>query len=378
MEPTVLHIFSGDLWAGAEVMIHSLLTQMRLNNQARLIALSMNEGVLTGKLRAAGVETQVISEARFSFPSLLLRASRLFRARRIDVIHSHRYKENLLAFFLGQFLHVTPLIATIHGLPEQSHSQKAHTNLVLKLDRFLLRRLFSNVVAVSHDMKRRLVKSHRFSPGHVSVIHNGTRTAHSLCRDDGMSSPAPCPHAFHIGSVGRLVPVKDFELFLRIAAEITRQCQNVRFSILGDGPCKREVEEKADRLGLNGCFSLLSTRQDAGPYYRTLDVYLNTSLHEGIPMSVLEAMAYGVPVVAAKVGGLSEVIADGRDGFLVEGRNPEDYVRRCVDLIENPSLRYSIRESALRRVESDFSAGRMAREYNSLYLSLLGHRSHAS
>jgi glycosyltransferase involved in cell wall biosynthesis len=113
-------------------------------------------------------------------------------------------------------------------------------------------------------------------------------------------------------------------------------------------------------------------------YYKSLDIYLNTSLHEGIPMSVLEAMACGVPVVAAKVGGLAEIIADGRDGFLVESRNPEDYARRCADLIGDMNLRQSVRESAVRRVESDFSAGRMTRDYTSLYLSLLGYQSYVS
>jgi glycosyltransferase involved in cell wall biosynthesis len=175
-----------------------------------------------------------------------------------------------------------------------------------------------------------------------------------------------------------LVPVKDFELLLEIASKITQHVENACFSILGDGPCRRNLEERAKCLGLNGHFSVLPPIHHPASYYKSLNIYLNTSLHEGIPMSVLEAMAYGVPVVAAKVGGLSEVIVDGRDGFLVEGRNPEDYVRRCVDLIENANLRYDICEAAIRRVKADFSAGRMAREYNSLYLSLLGSPSYAS
>ena len=369
--PTVLHIFSGDLWAGAEVMIHSLLAQLNLDDQVRLIALSMNEGVLTGKLRAGGVETHVIPEARFSFPHIFLRAARLLRSGRIDIIHSHRYKENLLAILLGKCLRVKGLIATVHGLPEATPSHEGPSHLLTRLDTFLLQRCFSHVVAVSHDIKSRMTNARQFTNGSMSVIHNGIPPVQCSPPSDNSNATTQTPHGIHIGSVGRLVPVKDFTLFLEIAARITQDAENVRFSILGDGPCRGEIEEKADRLGLNGRFSLLSPRQDPVPYYRTLDIYLNTSLYEGIPMSVLEAMACGVPVVAPRVGGLSEIISDSQDGFLVEGRNPEGYARRCVDVIRDANLRTRIRESASRRIQSEFSAARMAQDYSSRYVSLL-------
>ncbi len=369
--PTVLHIFSGDLWAGAEVMIHNLLTQIRLDNQVRPIALSMNEGVLTGKLRAVGVETHVIPEATFSFPGILTKAARLFRSRRIDVIHSHRYKENLLAVLLGGFLGIKALIATVHGLPEDTPSHEDPSHLLRRLDTFLIQRCFSHVVAVSHDIKTRMTKARQFTNGSISVIHNGIPPMHYSSPSNDSSLTIQKPHGVHIGSVGRLVPVKDFVLFLEIATRIAQDVQNVRFSILGDGPCKPDIEEKADRLGLNGRFSLLSTRQDPVPYYRTLDIYLNTSLHEGIPMSVLEAMACSVPVIAPRVGGLSEIISDSRDGFLVEGRNPDDYVQRCIDVIRDDNLRARFRVSASRRIHSDFSAVRMAQDYSSRYVTLL-------
>lgn len=369
--PTVLHIFSGDLWAGAEVMIHNLLAQLRLGNQDRLIALSMNEGVLTGKLRAVDVETHVIPEARFSFPRILLRAARLLRSRRIEIIHSHRYKENLLAVLLGRILRVKSLIATVHGLPESISGQEGPSDTMTHLNTVLLRRCFSQVVTVSHDIKRRMVEACDFMDASILVIHNGIPPIDCSSLSHHSSSIPEKHHDFHIGSVGRLVPVKDFPLFLEIAARLSSHVDNARFSILGDGPCRGELEEIADRLGLNGRFSLMSSGQDPVPYYRTLDIYLNTSLHEGIPMSVLEAMACGIPVIAPRVGGLPEIIADGEDGFLVEGRNPEDYVRRCVDMIRDANLRTRIRESASRRIQSDFSAARMTQDYYSRYVSLL-------
>ena len=98
---TVLHIFSGDLWAGAEVMIFNLLSRLHEDGAVKVIALSLNEGVLVDKLRALGISTSVIPEKSHTFRAILRHATRLLKDTPIDVIHSHRYKENLLAWRLA-------------------------------------------------------------------------------------------------------------------------------------------------------------------------------------------------------------------------------------------------------------------------------------
>jgi glycosyltransferase involved in cell wall biosynthesis len=104
-------------------------------------------------------------------------------------------------------------------------------------------------------------------------------------------------------------------------------------------------------------------------FYAGIDIYLNTSLHEGIPMSVLEAMAHGLPVVAPAVGGIVEIIEDGVEGFLVEGRSPQAFAKKCI-LLQDGELRLKMGRAARARVEKAFSAQAMAQEYYRLYREL--------
>jgi len=368
---TILHIFSGDLWAGAEVMIFNLLQQLRDNYGAKIVALSMNEGVLTCKLRKLGIETHVIPENTYSLLGILRNAIVLFRGKHIDAIHSHRYKENLLARMLGTFLGIRLLITTLHGLPEPFVGEKWIGRTIAKVNYFVLRHFFGSIVSVSQDIATRLMGSFRFKAENLCVVHNGINSAHTF----EPNGPAAAEHqeskVFHIGTVGRLVPVKGFELFLEVAAEIMQQIQNVRFSILGDGPLRDKLVQRARGLRIEERIEFLMPRRDPVPYYRSLDIYLNTSFHEGIPMSILEAMACGVPAVASKVGGLSEVISHGKEGFLVEGREPKQYATVCVQIIGEKDLRNMLAQNSIARIQKDFSAVSMAEKYHSLYMNMV-------
>ncbi|MGH9429451.1 MAG: glycosyltransferase, partial [Terriglobia bacterium] len=106
-------------------------------------------------------------------------------------------------------------------------------------------------------------------------------------------------------------------------------------------------------------------------YYASLDVFLNTSVHEGIPLSILEAMCCGKPVVAAKVGGIPEIISDGKDGYLVEGRTPRNFAEPCLRLIKDKELRLTMGKSAIEKVQTCFGARLMADRYRRLYDEVL-------
>ena len=362
---TVLHIFSGDLWAGAEVVIFNLLSRLHKEDGPRVVALSLNEGVLVDKLRAAGIVTHVIPEARHSFVGILWRAARLLKGTPIAAIHSHRYKENLLAWLLARWLGVGKLITTIHGMPESATHSGREARLARwrsRLDFFVIKRGFGCAVAVSEEMKRTLVNQHGFREERVHVIRNG----------GVFPALAPAPSGsgracFHIGTVARMVPVKGLDLFLDVAARVRREAPVVRFSLLGDGPLRDELAQRATALSLRDCVEFLTPRPDPFPYYQSLDLYLNTSRHEGIPLSVIEAMACGTPVVSSAVGGIPEIMTDGEHGFLVKGRDANSFAARCISLMGDDPLRRTMGERASAWARSRFSAAAMARAYHRLY-----------
>jgi L-malate glycosyltransferase len=347
-------------------MIYHLLRELHSCRGLHVIALSLNEGVLTERLRATGVEVKVLPEAELSFPQIFVKALRLSRQRRVRLIHAHRRKENLLALLLARSLGLNTLVTTLHGLPEHAYGKEngRRRRLQTAIHFHLLRRYFTKTVAVSREIETRLHHEFGFKPGRTAVIHNGI--------DPGRFAPAEKrigrTGGFHVGSVGRLVPVKDYDFFLEVAAELKKSLPEVRFSILGDGPLQEELQSRARARGLQDQLVFVPPVANPACFYRDLDLYLNTSRHEGIPLSILEAMLCGVPVVAPRVGGIPEIIADGSEGVLVGEREPQAFAAACLDLLSNRNRRDELASRGCERVSEIFNVQQMVLKYRNLYL----------
>jgi glycosyltransferase involved in cell wall biosynthesis/protein-tyrosine-phosphatase len=360
----VCHLFSGDLWAGSEVAIFNLLSSLARDPSLSVLAVSLNEGELTDRLRGAGIPTHVIPESQHGLAGILARAAQILRGTDVHVLHSHRYKENVLAALLATWLRIPTLITTIHGLPESpttSTREARRARWRARLDYWIVRRMFSTAVAVSDEMKGVLTRQYRLRPDRVDVIRNGGRFP---LRAAPTRSPGD---AFHIGTVGRMVPIKGLDLFLDAAAALRRQTPRVRFSILGDGPLRDDLARQARELGIDDCLDFVAPRPDPFAYYNSLDVYVNTSHHEGLPLSVVEAMACGKPIVSAAVGGIPEVVTHGEHGFLVQEREAGRFADWYLTLMRDDSLRTTMGERAATMAHSRLSAQAMADAYRGLY-----------
>ncbi len=358
---SVVHVFSGDLWAGAEVMIFNLLSELNRDSNIQLTAISLNSGKLTKMLAQEGVDTIIISERTYSFLALCKKISAQVKKLNADIIHSHRYKEDLLAFLASKATGGTRLVTTMHGMPE-SYAAGSIRFFKHKAHFTFLKWCFDTVVIVSGDMKERLVKNDGFGTGKLKVIHNGIKCLENQSRVHEPNS------TFHIGSVGRLVPVKDYDFFLLVVANIATQMENVHFSILGNGPLRQSLKLKIKALNIEDKVELLAARPDPWGYYKSLDLYLCTSIHEGLPLSILEAMATGTTVVAPRVGGIPEIIEDGVSGILTNTRNVAVISSLCIKLLKDEDKRYSIEANAFNRIKKAFTAHKMTEHYKDVYL----------
>jgi L-malate glycosyltransferase len=364
---TILHVCSGDLWAGAERMAWTLLKELRSDPDKKLVALILNEGALSRMLRALGVETWVVSEHDNSFVQLVRKSRKCLRGRNIDIIHGHGYKENLLSAFLLLLGNAAYCCATIHGLPESSRRLDGMRRVKHKLTNIvnilILKHMFRQVVAVSRDIRRVLPHQKGLKQAVTHVIHNGIDLT-----DWEHFRPVPrIDERVHIGTVGRMVPVKRFDRFLAIATEVVRRNQNIRFSILGDGPLKEDLAILIKRLALDKSVTLETPQEDPRAYYHSLDVYMNTSDHEGIPLSILEAMASKKPIIAPRVGGIPEIISHGEEGYLLDGGRADEFVRYCLALSADGNRRRTMGEKGNQTVVSRFSSKTMSNAYKTLY-----------
>ena len=358
------HIISGDLWAGAEVMAYHLLKGLQAYDGLDLSAILLNEGRLAEEFRKFRIKVHVVDESKTSFLDTLLTIRRILIEHPPDLIHSHRYKENILAFLISRSFPDCKLMVTQHSKPEiypKQTSLKHH--LISKCNFFVLSRYFHPVVGVSQEIGRTLVKQYGFREGQVCMIHNGIELPKIPPKRDNREK-------FVIGSSGRLFSVKDYPLMVEIAKVILKKTDKIHFELAGEGPERANIQSLIKSYRLNGVFNLKGHLENISAFYCGLDLYLNTSINEGIPMSILEAMANGLPVVAPNVGGLSEVVDNEVQGYLLEERNPEAFAEKCLYLHRNKALRQRMSQAARERIVQSFSIERMVEQYYKLYVSL--------
>ena len=361
----VCHFISGDLWAGAEVMIFNLLKILCKNKYLNIFVVILNDGRLCEELRNSNIKVFVLDEKKTPFIILSYKIYKIIKLIQPDIIHSHRYKENILSFFNKMIFNCRKIVTTQHGMPEYFGGKRSiHHTVVTRLNFFLMKHTFDRLTCVSNDIKNRLSNLIGIKNEVLTVIHNGIKipAEGKVLNPDG---------PFRIGTAGRLFPVKDYPLFIKIAKRILVNNQNVQFLLAGDGPDRNCLRYLVDNYQISKNFKLLGHVENMDSFYGRLDLYLNTSIHEGIPMSVLEAMAHGLPIIAPKTGGLCEIVEDGKSGYLINSREPKEFADVCLNIIKDSKLYRNLSIGAHNRVSTAFSADHMAECYSRLYEELL-------
>lgn len=278
---------------------------------------------------------------------------RIIRTRRIDIVHSHDYKTNLLAWLLSKVEPITPL-STVHGWT--GHSRR-EAWLYYPADKRVLAR-FPRLVAVSGDIRRELIR-HGAKPDRVTTILNGID--HRRFRRDPARTPeirrvlGYGPEHLVVGAVGRAEPQKRFDLLVEAVASLVGTWPQLRLLIVGDGSQRETLQAQVARLGLAGHVSLAGHRNDIPDLHHAMDLFVQSSDYEGTPNAVLEAMALGTPVVATDVGGTAELIRDGVDGRIISPGSAQGLAAAIGAALANPDERRAHATHARHRVETVLS-----------------------
>lgn len=330
----------------------------------KVSAVLLNEGQLTEKLKEIGINVFVIDESKNSVPVIIMKLIKLIKKHKFNVLHSHRYKENFIAALVSLFFNRLPIVTTLHGLPEILGAKSSLMyRFISELNYKILQIKFSSVVSVSFGVTNFLLSRCRLSEDKVITIHNG------IAVPDFKVQSKNSNEKFVIGTAGRLFPVKNFNLLLDIACRL--KDHNIVFKIAGDGPERAELEKKCRRLCLEENVIFCGNVKDMQGFYSNLDLYINTSLHEGIPISILEAMCFFIPIVAPRVGGIPEIINEGKEGFLINPSDIKGFADACYLLYTNQPLRNEMSFNARKRVQESFTVESCAQSYRSLYESLV-------
>ena len=357
----VLHVVSGDLWAGAEAQVAALVAELTRDPGLQLHAVVLNRGQLERRLCAAGVDVTVLDEAHLNAWQVFRGIRQLVRDFRPDVIHTHRGKENVLgglaAWFEGRVS-----LRTVHGASEHRPPVwRLNKQAIRWLDGYSERHWQQASVAVSDELGQRL-RTKR--PGiAIEVIHNGIDLDALAALREHHCARGLGHRPTRVAFLGRLVPVKRVDLFLEMAGKcLDAVSGDLTFDVVGEGPLAAELRSLADRLGLQDRVTFHGFRPDAVALLADVDALVFTSDHEGTPMAALEAIAIGVSVVARAVGGLPEMLSGVAGCRLVESDEPAAFAAAVCAVLEageHPQLpeRYSIRRCATLYRELYESAG---------------------
>jgi glycosyltransferase involved in cell wall biosynthesis/protein-tyrosine-phosphatase len=335
----VCHVMSADLWAGAEVQVATVASYLVEAPDVELTAVLLNDGPLAAELRRLGVPVTVIDERTNGPLAILAALTRYLRARPVDVVHTHRGKDTVLGALAARLAGVRGLVRTVHGHREPMRGwDRVKFGAYEALDTWTLRCLADRVVAVSRRLASSLDDG-GYGPATVVHIPNGVDAARirsSRPREEVRRALGIDPADSLIGIVGRLSPVKGHALFLRAARRILDEAPRARFVIVGDGPLRAELERTARDLGVAAACVFAGARMDVYDLVGAMDVFVLSSLHEGAPMALLEAMALGTPVVATAVGGVPEILTQGTTGLLVGGQDANGLATACLELLRDP------------------------------------------
>ncbi len=326
------------------------------------------EGEWASDVRAHGVNVVALRRRGGFRPELGRRIARLAAERRIDLIHCHQYSPFVYGRIASCWNRRLKLVYTEHGrLSDAPPSWKRRlVNPVLGLSS-------GAIVAVSDELRQYMIDA-RFPAGSVEVIRNGIEIGvlpSAADRRQARRALRIDDDVFVVASVARLDPVKDFGTLLEGFATVRRHVPRSRLLIAGDGPERDRIAERASRPDLIGAVELVGFRSDVRALLAAADVYVNSSISEGVSITILEAMAAGVPIVATAVGGTPEVLADACTGLLVSSRAPDALASAIIGLAQDPALRARLRSAARRRLEQSFTIDRMVDDYARTYRRLL-------
>lgn len=357
----ILHVVSSLKVGGMEQFALRLTAeQQRRGHQVTLLGLQ--GGPLLDQAREAGIDVHVLGGRHAAFR--VLKAIRLLRWRRPEIAHAHN-PSALQYALVARLLHGARVIMTRHGQEPKRVGSRWQW------------RQIDAVAAVSDAAAEALRRS---NPGHdekIVRIYNGVQVTPPVRARAAMRAELAVGNACVGVFVARLDPLKGLEDLVRALAQLRDESAPVMLLIAGDGPARGPVEQRARELKLGADrLRLLGFRNDVPDLLCAADFYVLPSLTEGLPLSLLEAMAHRLPVLATPVGGIPEVVRDGEDGLLVPANDPQALAQAMARLAGDAVLRAALGEAAFRRVTKQFSFEQMVREYEALYHACVARSRH--
>ncbi len=359
----ILYLITEFDTGGAENMLLRLASGINKNKFNVSACCLTGRGEIGEKLSRAGVKVYYLDmKGKLDFAAFV-RLIKLLKKTRPDILHSFLFHANFMGRIAGRISRVPAIVSSVRVSEKQ---QPLHI-----IGERLTHPLADRILCVSKAVME-FMAGNGIPRGKMRVIPNGVDLNKFKVKYDSaevkkeLGIPA---NAKVVGTVSRLTLQKRIDRFLDCAKIILEKMPGVFFVVAGKGELENELKSYAEKIGISEKVRFLGFRHDVQRVLSVFDVFMLTSSWEGMPVSLLEAMAMGRPAVVSDVEGSSEIVVDGKNGFLARGGDPDVFARLALRLLENPETAKAVGEKAVERA-GDYSADMMVKRNEDLYSDL--------
>ncbi len=369
---TILHLIDTTGPGGAETVFIDLATGLS-SDKFRSVVLIRGKGWVYEELCRRGVEP-ILLNAKGSFNwRYLLSLRNLIKQQKVDLIQSHLLGSSVYASLAGLTTSV-PVVATFHGAVDISDKERFKG---LKFGAISLGA--KQVVAVSQGLRDDIIRRTSLKVKKIKILYNGIHTAafqrprsNSLREKYGWSDDD-----FIIGCLGNIRPAKGYNILLQAAARVKASGKSCRFVIAGqpdkEGHLYESLLQQRKKLGLEEQIQFLGFLDDPAEFLSNLDLFLSSSISEGLPLSAIQAMAAGLPLLATRCGGYEELVIDRENGWLVDVGDSGAIADAIETLVDSPKTRTELAEQARKHVIETFDISVMLGAYEAVYDDVLSY-----
>jgi L-malate glycosyltransferase len=354
---------------GAQKHLVELLRGLDRRRFAASVWTERAGGELTGEIERLGIRVRSLDVQRSLTEGRalvrLLQVAHVLHQEGVHIAHGYLYAGNLLGSVSGLLGGVPIRIVSKRSLDSYTSRAKLWA---CRLANRLADRITVNAKAVGAFV----VREERCAPEKMAVIPNGVDCSRLQCSDAGARDALGIsPGELVVGTVGRLTWKKAPECLLAAAQLILQEEPQARLLVVGDGPLRAQTEKQAEELGIHTRCIFTGSVSDAAPFIRACDVFVLSSVIEGMANALLEALACGKPAVVTDAGGNSEVVQHGQTGFVVPCNDPSSLAQATLHLLRHPDLTAQMGEAARKDIEERFGLTRMVQSLETLYDTLL-------
>lgn len=365
---TVLHLIGSLNVGGAEEQLVTLAPKFDREKFRIIVGAMQPGGLFADRLAESGIEYSCLNFRVRSWPLYVIRLAAFLEKEKVDVLHAHMFSAAEYGRIAGLLAGVPVMIVTDHGQdPEKTRWQIA-------VDR-LFNRFTAARVGVTTDVAEIIHTRDHTPRDKIFVIPNGVdidrfhvdaSVGRRVRKELGLSDDA-----IVVGTVARLTWEKALDVLIEAVSVLVKTNPKLRCVIVGDGYLREELEQRVETLGLQGKVMFTGTRTDVPEMLAAFDIFALSSKSEGLPVSILEAMSAGKPIVSTNVGGIPEAITDRKDALIVEPGNPQALADAISELVANPQLAADLASRASERVAEEYSITATVRKLQDLYVGLV-------